>query len=285
MGRIYDASQESDYISKILVWTWVFAFDIDGTLTEPNQDILSEYADMLSGISKKQKIIILTARDFDTVESHILLHLPWDTHWENWLVAGANGGQVAKYNGREFYDHESIYEMPQEFRAKVQADFEVIKQSWMIPDLHPWASIEDRISNLTVVIIPRFSQDPLTHNRVKISQKERLEADPDRLLRSQIVQLLQDHNRESISEYEWMISGATSIDIKSIHALKGHNLAKILDRRDYSGEKVVFFGDEVTVWGDESIPRILPKVISIEVSSFHQTYSFLAQFLSPYETN
>lgn len=98
-----------------------------------------------------------------------------------------------------------------------------------------------------MVIVPRFSQDPLTHNRVKISQKERLEADPDRLLRSQIVQLLQDHNRESISEYEWMISGATSIDIKSIHALKGHNLAKILDRRDYSGEKVVFFGDEVTV--------------------------------------
>lgn len=107
----------------------MFVFDIDGTLTEPNQDILIEYAYMLSDLSKHHKIIILTARDFDTVQAHILSYLPQETCWENWLIAGANGGQIAKYNGREFYDHESIYEMPQEFRAKIQDDFEMIKQS------------------------------------------------------------------------------------------------------------------------------------------------------------
>lgn len=107
----------------------MFAFDIDGTLTEPNQNILLEHANILSELSKNQKIIILTARDFDTVESHILSHLPKETNWNNWLIAGANGGQVAKYNGREFYEHESIYEMPRELRSKIQADFEAIKQS------------------------------------------------------------------------------------------------------------------------------------------------------------
>lgn len=285
MGRIYDASQESSTILKNIVWTGVFAFDIDGTLTEPNQDILTEYANMLSHLSKHQKIIILTARDFDTVESHILSHLPQDTHWENWLIAGANGGQVAKYNGREFYDYESIYEMPREFRTKIQADFQAIKQSWSIPNLHPWANIEDRISNLTIVIIPRFSHDPLTCDLVRISQQERLQADPNKLLRSEIVRLLQDRNRENILQYEWMISGATSIDIKSVTALKWHNLRKILDHREYFGKKVTFFGDEITIWWDASIPHILPEIMSIEVTSFHQTYSFLAQFLSSYETN
>jgi HAD superfamily hydrolase (TIGR01484 family) len=285
MGRIYDASQESDYISKSLIWTWVFAFDIDGTLTEPNQDIVSEYANILSELSKNQKIIILTARDFDTVESHILSHLPKETHWNNWIIAGANGGQVAKYNGREFYEHKSIYEMPRELRSKIQADFEAIKRSWIIPDLHPWANIEDRVSNLTLVVIPRFYINNHTWEKMKISREERLWADPDKKLRRQIIHLLQECNKNIVHEYEWMIAGATSIDIKSLQALKGHNLAKVLALSEYHGESVVFFGDEVTAWGDESIPRILPNVMSIEVSWFHQTYSFLAQFLSSYETN
>ena len=285
MTRIYDASQESDSIWKSVIWTWVFVFDIDGTLTEPNQDILIEYAYMLSDLSKHHKIIILTARDFDTVQAHILSYLPQETCWENWLIAGANGGQIAKYNGREFYDHESIYEMPQEFRAKIQDDFEMIKQSWIIPQLHSWANIEDRISNLTIVIIPRFFHDPLTHKLIKTSQEDRWRADPDKSLRTEIIRLLHDRNREVVSDYEWMISGATSIDIKSVNALKGHNLLKILASGEYSRTKTVFFGDEITVWGDASIPHILPEVMCVEVTSFHQTYSFLSQFLSSYETN
>lgn len=107
----------------------MFVFDIDGTLTEPNQNILREHVNILSKLGREKKIIILTARDFETVQSHILAYLPRETNWNNWLIAGANGGQTAKYNGREFYEHRSIYEMPREFRVKICSDFEQIKKS------------------------------------------------------------------------------------------------------------------------------------------------------------
>ncbi len=285
MGHIYDASQESDDIFHNIAWSDVFVFDIDGTLTEPNQDIFGEHANILSKLSHEKKIIILTARDFQTVESHILKYLPKETNWENWLIAGANGWQTAKYSGEEFCEYESIYEMPRDFRAKICSDFEAIKHSWIIPHLHTWASIEDRISNLTVVVVPRFRTDIHTWEQSKISREERAAADPDKIVRSEIVRLLRAQNDEVAREYEWMISGATSIDIKSIGALKGHNLEKILMLAQYQGKKVVFFGDEITLWGDESIPRVLPNVMSVEVRSFHQTYSFLNPFLSHYETN
>lgn len=285
MGRIYDASQESDDIFHDIVWSDVFVFDIDGTLTEPNQDILREHANILSKLSHEKKIIILTARDFQTVESHILRYLPKETNWGNWLIAGANGGQTAKYSGAGFCEYESIYEMPRDFRAKICSDFEMIKHSWAIPQLHAWANIEDRISNLTIVVVPRFCTDISTWEQSKISREERAAADPDKIIRSEIIRLLQAQNNEVAREYEWMISGATSIDIKSIGALKGHNLEKILTLAQYQGKKVVFFGDEITLWGDESIPRVLPDVMSVEVWLFHQTYSFLTPFLSHYETN
>jgi hypothetical protein len=87
--------------------------------------------------------------------------------------------------------------------------------------------------------------------------------------------------------YEWMIAGATSIDIKSQTALKWHNLERMRDQWIIRGKNIVFFGDELTVGGDASIPKVVPDITSIEVLSPNETYNILCLSFPHlfYETN
>lgn len=131
MHPIYHLHTDLDMITDRVGLGDIFAFDIDGTLTEPNEHITHEQASALKRLSDSHPVVILTARDHHTIYEHILKQMPEDTHWENWYLASANGGQIYRYEKNQTNWHEplSLYEMPEKDREEIKNTFDHIKRS------------------------------------------------------------------------------------------------------------------------------------------------------------
>lgn len=156
-----------------------------------------------------------------------------------------------------------------------------MRDTCAIPGLHPEANIEDRITNLTIVIYPRNIYDPQEEKYIKTPAYIRDSIDPDKALRKSVVECIHQKLPQIAQKYEWHIGGATSIDVKDPSATKGPNLDALIDTHQWNHRSVVFFGDEVTTGGDQCIPHARhPYLTAIEVASPDDTYYVLQSFFS-----
>lgn len=80
----------------------ILAFDKDNTITPANKPILPEMADLLAKLTHYKNVVILTARDFEICQKHILEIIKnHNVNFQNLIFGCSNGSQIFRYNRKK----------------------------------------------------------------------------------------------------------------------------------------------------------------------------------------
>jgi phosphomannomutase len=210
----------------------IAAFDLDGTLTESKQPLTSEMADLLSRLTTKTIVVVISGASFGQFEKQFLTYWPEDgSVKENLILLPTSGSQCYEYNQvSDQWELSDEVLFPPELKSKVlKVLAEIIASDHFdIPKNKEGEYIEDRSTQITFSAIGQ---------KAEVEQKRVW--DPDQKKRQKI----KDELEHQIQGIDISFGGMTSIDILPQGFNKANGLRRLLKRKNLSLSDVVFVGD------------------------------------------
>ncbi len=233
----------------------VFAFDLDGTLTQHKSKLSPENREVLNKLSKKYKLLMAGAgqcrRIFDQMDQ-----FPID-------IIGNYGLQYAKYNPEskdiEIVRNEELIACDKE---TIEARVTALRQKHGFTDFKG-DNVEYHPSGCVTF--------PILGTKADLSDK--LSFDPDRAKRRKIY----DEVTEMFPEYVVFVGGSSSFDMAPKPFNKYHALDLYCKENGFTHENVVFVGDDYGLGGnDESVYKSDIKFVCVD------DYRKLSEYLKDY---
>lgn len=206
----------------------ILAFDKDNTITPANKPMLSEMAEILARLTQEKIVVILTARDFEICQNHILEIIKnYKVNFQNLILGCSNGSQIFRYNHKK-QEYVRASELVWELDiSRANEALGVLRKS-----LHPDLQFEKRSNTMGAFFPPR-----------DISDKERKNFDPTGERRKKAIEELVSLRIFS-ENCEIIPGGSTSIDVGIYDKEAG--MRHLINFFKYSPEKygqIAFFGD------------------------------------------
>jgi phosphomannomutase len=210
----------------------IAAFDLDGTLTESKQPLTSEMANLLSRLTTKTIVVVISGASFGQFERQFLTYWPENgSIKENLILLPTSGSQCYEYcdktNQWELVDEVPF---PPELKStvlKVLAEI-IASNQFDIPKNKEGEYVEDRSTQITFSAIGQ---------KARAEQKQAW--DPDEKKRQKIKNELE----RQIQGIDISFGGMTSIDILPQGFNKANGLRRLLKRKNLLLSDVIFIGD------------------------------------------
>ena len=219
----------------------VVSFDLDGTITESREAIEPYMCDLLSELSRKALVVIISGSSYKNILVQLDLFLKGSDKevFKNTLLMPANGSQTYFYSkATNEWGLIDITPMPFEVRRHVTDVLEKLIESgdFEVPRVGVGKQIEDRETQIAFAALgidapleQKKLWDPSTEKRKKIV--------------SSITNLL--------PETAIFIAGTTTIDILPKGINKGDMLEKMLEKRGLKKSDLLFIGDALYEGGND----------------------------------
>ena len=207
----------------------MFVFDLDGTLAESKQAIPNAIAEMLTDLSKKFRVAILTGGTINQIKSQVLDFLPKPTPISVYACSG------------------TTYQLPNS--DLVSLPIPVLDREYLKTTLKQivtaqgyWCEtpngeiIEDRISQVTFSALGQNAYPE--HKKLW---------DSDGRKRQAIITALKPH----LGNYVAFAGGSTSIDITHNGHTKQQGIQLIARHHDINTQEIIFIGDDLEPGGND----------------------------------
>lgn len=220
----------------------LIAMDLDGTLTQHKEALISEHRKILTNLSKKYKLLMVgagqTRRIFNQME-----HFPID-------IIGNYGLQYSKFNSKTG-DIDTIRDLS----FSVNKD-EIEKKVTFLREKHGFTTYRgDNVEyhESGCITFPILG--------TKAIQEDKLSFDPDRVKRRKIY----NEVVELFSDYNVFVGGSSSFDMAPKPYNKYYALDLYCKENRLSHENVVYIGDDYGMGGnDESVYKSDFNYITID---------------------
>jgi phosphomannomutase len=236
----------------------MFAFDVDGTLTESRQEITAENALALAKLLFKKRAAIITGGTFERINEQVLRPLEkicrdnkQELRLENITLLPTNGAGLYVYD-KKWIEKKSQKLSLAEKEKITNALNKIDREDPELANNSPFGDeIQDRGSEITYSALGDKAPLDLKKNW-----------DPDFAKRLK----LQDKLRLLLPDFEVKIGGTTSIDITQKGMDKAYAIRQIMSEYSLEKKDILFFGDAVYPNGND-YPVFLMGVDTIKVSS------------------
>lgn len=258
----------------------VYAFDKDNTITPANEAIGDTLLDELIAIMRRKYVVILTARNMQTCEEHIVTPLRnhiqsriFDVIAQNLVFGCSNGSEIYTYSpGTKEFTRVVNGTLPGSLANKKEFEKLIPEMATILGVPASGMSFEQRSPTMwAFVCIPRNA-----------SNEERKEFDPTRNKRQSAIDSIYAKlpPLESWKNYEILPAGSTSIDI-ALHDKKAwmENLIRLLGYEPKQNE-VIFFGDWFD-WGNDTPVQWIETITVVHVENPENTQEILKNFKKP----
>ena len=223
----------------------LIAFDLDGTLTESKQSITPEMANLISSLSLKAKVIIISGGSYHQFHEQFLPQIiKTQSNLQNIILLPTSGSCRYEYDA-ETKDWKEVYTHPFPQDIKNHALYELNKivneqkSDFSIPSEHFGPYIEDRGNQLTFSAMGQ--EAPL---------EEKSQWDSNGNKRRKIKDFLE----KNIPEIDAHIGGMTSVDVLPKGFDKAVGLKLLLEEQKCSTSDILFIGDAVFEGGNDYSP-------------------------------
>lgn len=236
----------------------LFAFDVDGTLTESRQAITVENALALAKLLFRKRAAIITGGTFERISEQILRPLEkicrdnkQELRLENLTLLPTNGAGLYVYD-KKWIEKNSQKMSLAEKEKIISAINKIDREDPELANNTPFGEeIQDRGSEITYSALGDKAPLDLKKNW-----------DPSFTKRLKI----QDNLRQMLPDFEVKIGGTTSIDITQKGMDKAYAIRKIMSEYGLAKKDILFFGDAVYPNGND-YPVYLMGVDTIRVNS------------------
>lgn len=244
----------------------IIAFDLDGTLTESKTAMTNEMAKLLSTLSLKAKIAVISGGSYNQFEKQIIKEITEvqvEKNLKNIILLPTSGS--CRYEYDQSWEQTYSHPFPQEIKDRVKEEFNKIIQdkSFDIPEKHFGPYIEDRGNQITLSALgqdapleAKKSWDPHSIKRLKI--REDLE--------------------KMIPEIEAHIGGMTSVDVLPKGFDKAVGLKLLLEAERLEINDILFIGDAVFEGGNDYSP-LKAGIETVGIKGPSETAELIKKFL------
>lgn len=228
-------------------------FDKDGTLTPHNRPIEDKYKAQFSQYIQANRVIILTARDFDACKSHLLDPIGDTAH--KLILACSNGSEI-------FVFEDDNWKMVSKIEGTLSWQQNAINECINIMD-HTFGlqqvTFEYRSDAMgAFALIPRDS-----------TQSDRSKLDPNKILRKKIINTIRPLFPD---EYEIIAAGQTSIDVSLVNKKVG--MEHILQYCNITPNMAVYFGDSFD-GGNDKPTLDIADLTTVAVKNAQHTFDII----------
>lgn len=240
-------------------------FDLDGTLTESKCNMTLSMGRLLSKLSKKYKIGVISGASLKQFKSQFVKYLPVSTNFTNLYILPMNGSELLKGVSKKNWKLVYSKHLSKNENLSIKKAFEkTLSEINYKPKKICGPLLEYRGGQVT------FSA--LGMNTPVLKKKK---WDPDQKKRKKIVRILKKH----LKNFEIGIGGTTSIDVTKKGITKAYGVGEMLSYVKLKKTEAVFFGDAVFPGGNDSSVKLL-GVKSLRVFSPRDTEKFIRKFIS-----
>lgn len=236
----------------------IFAFDLDGTLTQHKTKITSSNLKKIQELSNHSQVLIVGAGSCERISNQL--------HDISLDIIGQYGLEVAKF--KQLNNIRKLIYIEKNF-VKVDISFFESKIDYLRKKFnfqkYEGESIEFHPSGIVTF--------PILGTKAKIEDK--LKFDPDRKKRQRIFFEV----KNTFQDYNVFIGGTSSFDISPIEFNKFNALKKYAASKNISLDSIVYFGDDYGIGGnDESIYQ--SSIDFIKVDDFNRIPFLINEFLN-----
>lgn len=236
----------------------IFAFDLDGTLTQHKTIITSTNLQKIQQLSEYFQLVIVGAGSCERISNQL-----YDISLD---IIGQYGLEVASL--KQLHDSRELTYTEKNF-IKINTDFFESKISYLRKKFN-FQNYEGEGVEFHPSGIVTF---PILGTKAKIEDK--LKFDPDRKKRQSIFNDVQ----EIFKDYNVFIGGTSSFDISPIEFNKFNALKKYAGTKNISLDSIVYFGDDYRTGGnDESIYK--SNIDFVKVDDFKELPIIIDQFIN-----
>ncbi len=241
----------------------IIVFDLDGTLALSKSPIDDETSSLLSELTHKKMVAIISGGGFPQFEKQVIGRLSKNCNFNNLYVFPTKGGAMFEYTGKKWAN---VYEerLSQREKEEIRTAFnKVLASVDFIPKESYGEKLEDRGAQFTFSALGQNA--PL----------EKKEAwDPDLKKRMALKKELDRY----LPDFSVEIGGSTSIDITKKNIDKAFAIKKIMEILKLTKEQILFIGDAIFPGGND-YPVLTTGVETIKVKDYIETKDVIRSFL------
>jgi HAD superfamily hydrolase (TIGR01484 family) len=246
----------------------IFAFDLDGTLTNQDGLVSEELYKSLSEISEKYKMVIVSGSPINKIQN-VLGQLIQKTP-EQWLVFSNTGGLAWSFGqeGKLIRIFQAL------FNRDLKAALEFHFNNFISQTNNPaFKSIifEDRDTQISLTLIPRNA-----------SEQVKAECDPDGQKRNILLIEFSDYLKlnqpDILNQIGFTVTGRTTIDILPKGVNKALAIKMIAEIFEIGENQVLFIGNEIFPGGND-FPVTSTQCAYFGVTGSNDVSTLLANFL------
>lgn len=236
----------------------IFAFDLDGTLTQHKTKITSLNLKKIQELSNKSQVVIVGAGSCERISNQL-----YDISLD---IIGQYGLEVAKFkqlgNFRELIYRERNFVKVDNYFFESKIDY--LRKKFNFNN-YEGESVEFHPSGIVTF--------PILGTKAKLEDK--LKFDPDRKKRQKIFTEI----KNIFHDYNVFIGGTSSFDISPIEFNKLNALKKYAASKKIPLDSIVYFGDDYGIGGnDESIYK--SNIEFIKVDDFTKISFLINEFIT-----
>ncbi len=219
----------------------VVSFDLDGTITESRQPIEGGMVNLLSKLSKRILVVIISGSSFKNLltQLELLLNIEDKGIFKNILLMPTNGSTTYSYNeSSDQWELSDSTFMPDELKDKIIGVLESVisMEEFEIPIQSVGPKIEDRGTQIGFAALGMDA--PIDEKKLW---------DPNQIKRKKIIEFIAPR----LPEANVFIGGTTTIDILPKGITKGIMLEKMLENRGLKKQDLLFIGDALYEGGND----------------------------------
>ncbi|MES2986041.1 MAG: HAD-IIB family hydrolase [Patescibacteria group bacterium] len=217
----------------------IIAFDLDGTLAESKHPISQDMAILISKLTEKAKVIVISGGSYSQYEKQFIPQMGTE-HLENIILMPTNGSVRYEYKNNEPRVTKS-FPFNDEVKEKVLAELNTIigNEEFEVPTEHFGEYIEDRGTQITFSGYGQLA--PIEKKMIwDLSRSKRLK--------------IKEYLESKIPEIDAHVGGMTSVDILPKNFNKASGLMAYLEENDLTTDDIVFIGDAVFPGGNDYSP-------------------------------
>lgn len=239
-------------------------FDLDGTLAPSKSPLDSEMADLVMKLLAKTKVAIISGGGYLQFQTQFLHSLPVSAEsFSNLLLLPTSGTKLYVWRGNWNEQYSEQLTPAEKLRITTSLKESLRATEYIAPTKMYGEAVEDRGSQISFSALGQ---------QAPISVKETW--DPDRKKR----EIIADHLRAKIPEFDIRIGGMTTIDITKRGINKAYGIRKLEEFLKIMPDHILFIGDALFQGGND-FPAKATGVDCVQVDGPEDTKSLLKSLL------